>query len=199
LLNALELGIVQRLGSHQPNEIDTRIIASSSGDLEAQVKEGAFRSDLYYRLSPFEITLPPLRDRLSDLPNLVENYLERINRFQPHPIRVVPQTLELMANYRWPGNIRELEGSLETRHCPLRWRAVYLPGTSTRIYSPGEHTRAARRTGRFPGRARTRHYFERSPHLPGQHDSNGSNAGHRSYHHMAAFEAIGYRHRPISG
>jgi PAS domain S-box-containing protein len=113
LLNALELGIVQRLGSHQPNEIDTRIIASSSGNLEAQVKEGAFRSDLYYRLSPFEITLPPLRDRLSDLPNLVENYLERINRFQPHPIRVVPQTLELMANYRWPGNIRELEGALE--------------------------------------------------------------------------------------
>lgn len=113
LLNALELNIVQRLGSHQPIELDTRILASTSEDLEARVKEGAFRSDLYYRLSPFEILLPPLRERISDLTLLVDNFLERINRFQPHPIRVAPETLEIMARYRWPGNVRELEGALE--------------------------------------------------------------------------------------
>lgn len=113
LLNVLELGIVQRVGSRTPIPIQVRVIASTSADLEKLVSEGSFRSDLYYRLSPFEIQLPALREHMEDLPLLVESILERINRFQKNPISVAPETLAALRSYRWPGNVRELEGVLE--------------------------------------------------------------------------------------
>lgn len=123
LLNVLELGIVQRLGSRTPTPVDVRVIASTSADLEKLVAKGSFRPDLYYRLSPFEIRLPALRERIQDLSFLIENVLGRFNRSQVSQMTVAPQTMTLLRSYHWPGNIRELEGVLE--------RAVAQAGSST--------------------------------------------------------------------
>lgn len=113
LLNVLELGIVQRIGSQHPIEVNTRIIASSADNLEKRVAEGSFRADLFYRLSPFEIHLPPLKERLEDLPSLIDNILTRLTR-QDELRRSVPfETMMLLKEYEWPGNIRELEAVME--------------------------------------------------------------------------------------
>jgi transcriptional activator for dhaKLM operon len=109
LLNYLDLGIIQRLGSERPIQVDVRVIASSSADIEKMIGEGNFRSDLYYRLSSFEITLPPLRERLSDVPLLVARILQRISRQLGRELAIDPAAMELLKTYRWPGNVRELE------------------------------------------------------------------------------------------
>lgn len=127
LLNFLEMGFVQRLGSQQPIEVQVRVIASTSEDLDACVREGSFRPDLYYRLSPFEIHIPPLREHIADLPLLIESILDRINRYQIIPIRVTPKTLEVMQRYDWPGNIREVEGALERAIVQSGAERIILP------------------------------------------------------------------------
>jgi transcriptional activator for dhaKLM operon len=127
LVNMLELGIGQRLGSRIPVGVSARVIASSSLDLEVLVGSGSFRPDLYYRLSPFEILIPPLRERLEDLPLLVQNILERINRYQFTPITAAPETIALLRTYDWPGNIRELEGILERAVSGADNTTVLLP------------------------------------------------------------------------
>lgn len=113
LLNVLELGIVQRLGSKRAIEVDVHVIASTTEDLEKRVAEGSFRGDLYYRLSPYEIWLPPLRQRMGDIPQLVERILMRLSRQHHRALELAPEAMELLQNYSWPGNIREMEGVLE--------------------------------------------------------------------------------------
>jgi transcriptional regulator of acetoin/glycerol metabolism len=112
LLNYLELGIVQRIGSRKPIEVDVRIIASSSADLEHLVAEGNFRADLFYRLSLFEIVLPPLRERKQDLELLIEQILQRLARQLGHPLSLSRETLGILRSHSWPGNVRELESVL---------------------------------------------------------------------------------------
>lgn len=112
LLNVLDLGIMQRLGSERPIEVDVRVIASTSANIEKNIAQGNFRADLYYRLSPFEITLPPLRDRLEDVPVLVGRILARISKQLANPLTLEPGMIELLMTYRWPGNVRELEAVL---------------------------------------------------------------------------------------
>ncbi len=112
LLNYLELGIVQRMGSSRPLNVDVRIIASCAVPLEKRVAEGSFLADLYYRLSAFEITLPPLRERKEDLPMLIQQILQRLERQYRHPFYLHPESLELLQRYPWPGNVRELETAL---------------------------------------------------------------------------------------
>lgn len=109
LLNMLEMGIIQRLGSSLPIQVDVRVIASSSARIEKLVAQGSFRADLYYRLSTFEIALPPLRERLSDLPILVERILARLSRQLNRSFSLAPEVMVLFSKYAWPGNIRELE------------------------------------------------------------------------------------------
>ena len=79
LLNVLELGIVQRMNSSRPIPVDVRVLASSSEDLERLIEQGSFKPDLYYRLSSFEIRLPALRERMEDLPFLIDNILKRLS------------------------------------------------------------------------------------------------------------------------
>ncbi|MDT8897256.1 sigma 54-interacting transcriptional regulator [Thermanaerothrix sp. 4228-RoL] len=112
LLNYLELGIIQRIGSRKPVEVDVRIIASSSADLEHLVAEGNFRADLFYRLSLFEIVLPPLRERKQDLELLIEQILQRLARQLGHPLSLSRETLGILRSHSWPGNVRELESVL---------------------------------------------------------------------------------------
>ncbi len=112
LLNVLDLGIVQRIGSDQPIEVDVRIIASIAADIEKLIAEGNFRADLYYRLSAFEITLAPLRERPGDLKMLTERILERLERQLGHSLTLSSEAMAAIKHYRWPGNIRELESVL---------------------------------------------------------------------------------------
>jgi transcriptional regulator with GAF, ATPase, and Fis domain len=114
LLQVLQDRTVQRLGSDRPVPVDVRIIAASNTDLKAASDEGRFRSDLFYRLSVFPIEVPPLRERLEDIPHLLDVFLGRFRRYHGKKIRGVdPRVLPALRNYPWPGNIRELGNLVE--------------------------------------------------------------------------------------
>ncbi len=112
LINALELGVVQRLGSQRPVAVEARVIASTSADMETLISQGAFRPDLYYRLSTFTITLPPLRERPRDIPLVAERILARFTRQLGYQVSLAPEVMDVFRKYAWPGNIREMEAVL---------------------------------------------------------------------------------------
>ena len=112
LINALEIGMIQRLGSQRPVEVEARVIASTSADMEALISQGSFRPDLYYRLSTFTITLPPLRDRPRDIPLVANRILDRFTRQLGYQVSITPEVMDIFRKYAWPGNIREMEAVL---------------------------------------------------------------------------------------
>lgn len=112
LLNALEMRIIQRLGSDRPIEIDVRVIASTMADIERLVAEGSFRADLFYRLSTFSVTMPPLCERPRDIPQIVDRILKRLSPQLGYSPVLGPGVIEVLKKYPWPGNIRELESVL---------------------------------------------------------------------------------------
>jgi transcriptional regulator with PAS, ATPase and Fis domain len=114
LLRVLQDQEFEPLGSNRVRKVDIRIIAATSRDLEAMVREGLFRRDLFYRLNVLSIPLPPLREREGDLDMLCEHLLEKIGRQNGTPARdVSPGALALLRRHAWPGNVRELENVLE--------------------------------------------------------------------------------------
>jgi len=114
LLRAIQEGEVERVGGSKPIRTTFRLIAATNVDLERAVKEGSFRGDLFYRLNVIPVRLPPLRERLDDLPALADFFLRRYNaRFQKHIIGIADSTLRMLGQYWWPGNIRELENLIE--------------------------------------------------------------------------------------
>jgi formate hydrogenlyase transcriptional activator len=114
LLRVLQEGEVERIGSSAPARVDVRVLASTNRDLKAAVAGGRFREDLYYRLNVFPVRLPPLRERLEDLPLLVEYLVQRYAVKMGKRFRGVgTRTLELLRSYSWPGNIRELQNVIE--------------------------------------------------------------------------------------
>ncbi len=114
LLQVLQERIFQRVGGEHPIEADVRIIAASNTDLYQLCEEGVFRKDLYYRLSVFPIQLPSLRQRVQDIPQIVESLIEWFNRNYLKDIRGIdPMVVKALQQYSWPGNIRELENIIE--------------------------------------------------------------------------------------
>jgi two-component system nitrogen regulation response regulator GlnG len=114
MLRLLQEQRFERLGGNETITVDVRVLAATNTDLEATVAEGRFRQDLYYRLSVFTITLPPLRERGDDLALLIRHYVHRFAREMGREVReVAPQTLEALKAYSWPGNIRELQSVLK--------------------------------------------------------------------------------------
>ena len=114
LLQVLQDGSYQRVGADETLKTDVRVIAASNEDLKKMCEEGTFRKDLYYRLNVFPIVIPPLRERLEDIPLFVEAFLNNLNQFSLKEIRGVHHlVLEAFENYTWPGNIRELENLVE--------------------------------------------------------------------------------------
>lgn len=114
LLRVLQEGEFERVGGERLIEVDVRIIAATNRDLEQRVNEQLFRSDLYYRLNVFPITIPPLRERKDDIPLLVDYFIHRLARQLGKQIdRVDRQSMEALTEYSWPGNIRELQNILE--------------------------------------------------------------------------------------
>ena len=104
LLRVLEEKEFERLGGTRMLVMDTRVIASTNADLPSLCREGRFRSDLYYRLSTIEIRVPPLRDRLSDIPRLVSHFVQR----EGLPVRFSQAAMDALMAYSWPGNVRQL-------------------------------------------------------------------------------------------
>lgn len=114
LLRVLEDGKFERLGSHQTLTVDVRIISATNRDLRAMVKEGKFREDLFHRLNVFPLEVPPLRERVMDIPLLTWKLLEEFNARMGRSIDSIPKaTMEQLKAYAWPGNIRELRNVIE--------------------------------------------------------------------------------------
>src|SRR3954470_3076649 len=114
LLRFLEEKAFKRVGGSGDVRVDVRVIAATNRDLEDAVKQGRFREDLYYRLNVMQIVLPPLRERLSDVPVLAGYYVDAFNRELRKTIRgVSPEALEILKQYRCPGNVRELRNAIE--------------------------------------------------------------------------------------
>ena len=114
LLQVLQDGTFSRVGGDEMINTNARVIAATNSDLKTACETGQFRKDLYYRLNVFPIHIPPLSERIEDLPQLVHLFLERLNReFQKSISSVHPHVLQNLANYDWPGNVRELENLME--------------------------------------------------------------------------------------
>ncbi|MGE0363612.1 MAG: sigma-54-dependent transcriptional regulator [Vicinamibacterales bacterium] len=114
LLRAIQEGEIERVGGERPIKVQFRLIAATNVDLERAVREGSFRGDLYYRINVVPIRIPPLRERIEDLPELVQFFLARYNtRFRKHVQGFATSTVQMLQNYWWPGNIRELENLVE--------------------------------------------------------------------------------------
>jgi PAS domain S-box-containing protein len=114
LLRFFQEGKFDRVGGEQTASVDVRVISATNKNLKEAVKRGTFRDDLYYRLNVIPIHLPPLRERKIDIPLLIERFLgEAAERYHKKPPQVSPQALSLMLDYRWPGNIRELQNAIQ--------------------------------------------------------------------------------------
>jgi len=114
LLRVLQEHEFERLGSTQTIKTDVRLIAATHHNLRKMVAEGTFREDLFYRLNVFPVTVPPLRERLEDIPALVRHFVDVFAQKMNKPIEVIPgHIVERLRRYQWPGNIRELENFIE--------------------------------------------------------------------------------------
>jgi DNA-binding NtrC family response regulator len=114
LLRALQEKEVMRVGGTRPVRVDVRVIAATNRDLEAMVKDGRFREDLYYRLNIIPINIPPLRNRRSDIPPLIDYFIAKHSAAAHRVIRgLSPAARNVMMNYAWPGNVRQVESAIE--------------------------------------------------------------------------------------
>ena len=143
LLRVLQERQIERVGGHQPIDVDVRLIAATSRDLEAMVAEGSFRQDLYWRLAVFPVRLPPLRERFGDVVPLADHFVEVFNRVHGREVRrISTPALDLLTQYHWPGNVRELEnavergvllardGVLQSHHLPPSLQTASTSGTA---------------------------------------------------------------------
>jgi len=114
ILRALQEKEVKRVGGNETVPVDVRVVAATNRDLEAMMKGGQFREDLFYRLNVIPMVLPPLRERASDIPALVQRFLEKVNATHGTAVaRIDPAALDLLSRHTWPGNIRQLESVVE--------------------------------------------------------------------------------------
>jgi DNA-binding NtrC family response regulator len=141
LLRVLQEGSFSRVGSNETIKTDVRIVAATNKDLANEVAEGNFREDLYYRLNVVEVNLPPLRDRLDDIPILSELFLQRLARKSGMArIRLSEEAVTALQRHSWPGNVRELENTI-ARSCALATSDLLLAEDIPFARSPFSHAR----------------------------------------------------------
>jgi len=129
LLRAIQEREFERVGGNDTIKVDVRLLTATNQNLEKLVEEGKFREDLFYRLQVITINMPPLRERLEDIPALVEHFVGKYSPDNGKQIEFAdPETLELFTQYRWPGNVRELENTIE--------RAIVLADPGTKLITP---------------------------------------------------------------
>jgi len=146
LLRFLQEGEIERLGGSGTVKVDCRVVAATNQDLAARVREQKFREDLFYRLNVIQVVLPPLRDRVEDIPLLADHFIARYSAKNQKPVRALTrEALSAMESYPWPGNVRELEHAIE--------RAVVLSrGAEIELHDLPESVRAGGAAAR-PGLA----------------------------------------------
>jgi DNA-binding NtrC family response regulator len=139
LLRVLQERTIQRLGGEKSFQVDVRIMAATNRDLDQAMQDGAFRADLYYRLSVVTLMVPPLRERKEDIPPLANSYLEEFSVQLQRDIRGIrPEAMNALVSYSWPGNVRELINVIE--------RAVLLSSQTEIGLEDLPHSISGRRT-----------------------------------------------------
>ena len=156
LLRVLQEREVTRVGGVEPMPVNVRVVAATHRDLPTEVSAGRFRDDLYYRLNVFPIRIPPLRERRSDIPLLIEVALSRLQERSSAgvPVSVAPLALRLLQQHEWPGNVRELfsvveraairadENRIEVQHLPAKLRGSAADSDSPSVVAPAKRYRA---------------------------------------------------------
>jgi DNA-binding NtrC family response regulator len=126
--------------------VDIRLIAATNRDLTQEIRAGNFREDLYYRLNVIKIEMPPLRERKSDIPHLVEYFAANLgNRLNGQPFGVTPEAMEVLKSYPWPGNIRELENILERTIVLMEGDVIRTQDLPVEIADPDQWRRGRRK------------------------------------------------------
>ncbi len=167
LLRAIQEQELERLGGNRTIKVDARLIAATNRNLKQMVDEGKFRSDLYYRLHVFPLTVPPLRERREDIPLLIRYFTQKHARRMNRPIQSIPTAaIEALTNYEWPGNIRELQNLIE--------RSVILSSGSVLQLAVPEITKPVSPSFRRP---RLEETAERERILRALSESDGKVAG----------------------
>jgi len=143
ILRVLQERTIERVGSNRSVRCDVRIIAATHRDLEARILEGTFREDLYYRLNVFPVQMPPLRDRLEDLPALIEQVNHRLRQEDRDGVEFAPSALASLQSYRWPGNVRELANLIERLSILCRGRQIEVDNLPERYRNASTQPRAS--------------------------------------------------------
>jgi DNA-binding NtrC family response regulator len=138
LLRVLQEKEVRRIGGNETIKLDVRIIAATNKKLEKEIEEGRFREDLYYRLNVIAFALPPLRDRLTDIPLLIEHFLKKLDNTHQEKKAISDDVLQCFMRYPWPGNVRQLESVLERSYIMCE------SGTITMDHVPAEVRQVSR-------------------------------------------------------
>ncbi len=134
LLRVLQERLVRPVGANEEVPVDVRLIAATNKDLQQRVREGAFREDLYYRISVIPVELPPLRERREDIPVLAIHFLKKFARAMNRPIhKIDEQTMKLLERYDWPGNVRELENTIERAVALEKRRKITVQALPERV------------------------------------------------------------------
>ncbi|MCB1858269.1 MAG: sigma-54-dependent Fis family transcriptional regulator [Gammaproteobacteria bacterium] len=148
LLRVLQERSFERVGSNKTIQCDVRIIAATHRDLEKSITQNKFREDLYYRLNVFPIEMPPLRERVEDIPILINDLISRIETEKRGSVRLTPAAVMALTQYRWPGNVRELAnlierlailhpyGVVDIKELPEKFRVGYKPGVTSETELP---------------------------------------------------------------
>ncbi len=166
LLRVLQERSFERVGSNTPIECNVRILAATHRNLEASIEEETFREDLYYRLNVFPIEMPPLRERVDDIPVLVNDLISRIETEKRGSVRLSPAAIMALTQYKWPGNVRELAnlterlailypyGVVDVKDLPEKFRMgidiVEQAGDLPQISIPGEEPNSVKSVSRLP-------------------------------------------------
>jgi formate hydrogenlyase transcriptional activator len=170
LLRVIQEREFERLGSTRTVQVDVRIVAATNRDLERMVEEGSFRSDLYYRLNVFPITVPPLRERAEDIPALANHFVAQCSRRMGRQAPAIPDAaVRALKEWNWPGNIRELQNVIE--------RAVILSPDTTLVLPLQDIQPRSPRTASTPKADLTFHDAERDAILRALRESAGVIAG----------------------
>ena len=137
LLRVLQDGVIERVGSAKPRQVDVRVIVATNRNLKQRVEDGEFRADLYYRLEVLSIELPPLRDRMQDLPLLAAHFRESLGRKLGMTAPVIsPEVMDAFRRYRWPGNVRELEHTLEQAFVLCAGERLTMADMPEKLHAP---------------------------------------------------------------
>jgi formate hydrogenlyase transcriptional activator len=170
LLRVLQEREFERLGSSRTQRVDVRLVTATNRDLQQMVADGSFRSDLYYRLNVFPITIPPLRDRAGDIPALARHFAVQCARRMGRTVPAIPdEAMEALTRWTWPGNIRELQNVIE--------RAVILTSGTTLALPLQDIQPATARAATAPKAAATFNDAERETILRALRESGGVIAG----------------------